>query len=79
MYKGMQLEWLKPVVGRLESLFSSVKKYAVIKNATECYAKGISVFNLKNVDMECKGTFALLLSKMFYEKKNMIQPVFPFI
>lgn len=70
MYKGMQLEWLKPVVGRLESLFSSVKKYAVIKNATECYAKGISVFNLKNVDMECKGTFALLLSKMFYEKKK---------
>lgn len=71
MYKGMQLEWLKPVVGRLERLFSSVKKYAVmIKNAAECYTKGISVFNLKNVDMECKETFALLLSRMFYEKKK---------
>ncbi|MDB1161597.1 ATP-binding protein [Bifidobacterium catenulatum] len=67
----MQLEWLKPVVGRLERLFSSVKKYAVmIKNAAECYTKGISVFNLKNVDMECKETFALLLSRMFYEKKK---------
>lgn len=71
MYKGMQLEWLKPVVGRLERLFSSVKKYAeIIKNATECYTKGISVFNLKNVDTECKETFALLLSKMLYENKK---------
>lgn len=56
MYKGMQLEWLKPVVGRLERLFSSVKKYAeIIKNATECYTKGISVFYKKQIIISRKN------------------------
>ena len=70
MYGGMQLEWLKPVVGRLERLVYSIKQYAEIKETDECYAKGITIFNLKNVNAEYKETFALLLSKMFYEKKK---------
>lgn len=69
-YMGMQLDWLRPVVGRMERVVNSIEKYAEIKGASGCYLKGITVFNLKNVDAEYKETFALLIAKMFYERKK---------
>lgn len=69
-YVGMQLDWLNPVVERLGRLLRSVKRYAEIKDSKRSFTKGITIYNLKKIDGEYKETFALLLSKMFYEKQK---------
>ena len=43
----MQLDWLRPVVGRMERVVNSIEKYAEIIGSDECYLKGVTVFNLK--------------------------------
>ena len=45
-----------------------VGAYAILKQGRNRIV--VTVFNLKNVDTECKETFALLLSKMLYENKK---------
>lgn len=69
-YVGMQLDWLNLVVERLGRLLRSVKRYAEIKDSKKSFTKGITIYNLKKIDGEYKETFALLLSKMFYEKQK---------
>lgn len=69
-YAGMQLDWLNPVVERLGRLLRSVKRYAEIKDSKKCFTKGITIYNLKKINGEYKETFALLISKMFYEKQK---------